>query len=242
MTRCLLLFDSYGLDLWGALSNERIGLSFYMLLASPAQSFSGRSPLGLSTIFYCLSFETSLFVASYDSQGHGGGIRPRLHRGQFVFLITPRHGQHRRHSSSIVACVLCRGNLFTEQLPSNNPGFIYVFNGRYQETDIPSRDRCLATVIQATKCRNEGTIISRKNGRNLEKGVLQWILLTITLIWSHLELNPRLWGVKTASNHMTITMYYNRRILHSVIVISGVVKVKIINQNAVVSFHSLASQ
>jgi hypothetical protein len=37
--------------------------------------------LGLATIFYCLTFETSLFVASYDSQGHGGGIRPRLHTG-----------------------------------------------------------------------------------------------------------------------------------------------------------------
>jgi hypothetical protein len=34
------------------------------------------------TIFYCLRFETSLFVASYDSQGHGGGIGPRLHAGQ----------------------------------------------------------------------------------------------------------------------------------------------------------------
>jgi hypothetical protein len=33
------------------------------------------------TIFYCLKFETSLFVASYDSQGHGGGIRPLLHTG-----------------------------------------------------------------------------------------------------------------------------------------------------------------
>jgi hypothetical protein len=31
------------------------------------------------TIFYCLIFETSFFVASYDSQGYGGGIRPRLH-------------------------------------------------------------------------------------------------------------------------------------------------------------------
>jgi hypothetical protein len=37
--------------------------------------------LGLATIFYCLTFETSLFVASYDSQGHGGGIRSRLHTG-----------------------------------------------------------------------------------------------------------------------------------------------------------------
>jgi hypothetical protein len=31
------------------------------------------------TIFYCLRFETSLSVASYDSQGHGGVIGPRLH-------------------------------------------------------------------------------------------------------------------------------------------------------------------
>jgi hypothetical protein len=51
--------------------------------SSPAQSFSGPSPLDLATIFYCLSFETSLFVASYDSQGHGGGIRPRLHTGDY---------------------------------------------------------------------------------------------------------------------------------------------------------------
>jgi hypothetical protein len=39
----------------------------------PTQSFSGPSALVLATIFYCLRFETSHFVASYDSQGHGGG-------------------------------------------------------------------------------------------------------------------------------------------------------------------------
>jgi hypothetical protein len=48
---------------------------------SLAQSFSGPKLLGLATIFYCLRFETSHFVASYESQGHGGGIRPRLHTG-----------------------------------------------------------------------------------------------------------------------------------------------------------------
>jgi hypothetical protein len=48
---------------------------------SPTQSFSGPSPVGLVAIFYCLRFETSLLLASYDSQGHGGGIRPRLHTG-----------------------------------------------------------------------------------------------------------------------------------------------------------------
>jgi hypothetical protein len=42
-----------------------------LLLVSPAQSFSGPSPVILITTFYCLRFETSLFVASYDSQGHG---------------------------------------------------------------------------------------------------------------------------------------------------------------------------
>jgi hypothetical protein len=48
----------------------------------------GPSPLGHATIFYCLTLETSLFVASYDSQGHGGGIRPRLHTGSVSLLIT----------------------------------------------------------------------------------------------------------------------------------------------------------
>jgi hypothetical protein len=43
---------------------------------SPAESLSSPTPLGLVTVFYCHRFETSLFVASYDSQGHSGGIRP----------------------------------------------------------------------------------------------------------------------------------------------------------------------
>jgi hypothetical protein len=51
---------------------------------SPSQSFSGSSLVGLVAIFYYLRFETSLFVASNDSQGHGGGIRPRLHTGIVV--------------------------------------------------------------------------------------------------------------------------------------------------------------
>jgi hypothetical protein len=50
-----------------------------LFLSSSAQSFSGPSPVWVVTIFYCLRFETFLFVASYDSQGYGGGIRFRLH-------------------------------------------------------------------------------------------------------------------------------------------------------------------
>jgi hypothetical protein len=71
------------LFLWGALSDERMGLSLlYAADPLPAQSFSCPSPLGLATVFYCIICETSLFVASYHSQGHGGGMRLRLHTGR----------------------------------------------------------------------------------------------------------------------------------------------------------------
>jgi hypothetical protein len=56
--------------IWGP-SDERTGMSI--------ASATGPRQRSLATIFYCLRFETSLFVASYDSQGYGGGIRPRLH-------------------------------------------------------------------------------------------------------------------------------------------------------------------
>jgi hypothetical protein len=65
---------------------------------SPAQSFSGLSPVGLVTIFYCLRFETSLFVASYDSQSYGGDIQP--HTGiQFTneLLFTSAREPNRNH-------------------------------------------------------------------------------------------------------------------------------------------------
>jgi hypothetical protein len=79
--------------------------------SSPAQSRSGLSPVGLKTIFYCPNSWDSLnleglvpvfispmnrvartypralgylSVASYDSQGYGGGILSRPHTGYFV--------------------------------------------------------------------------------------------------------------------------------------------------------------
>jgi hypothetical protein len=82
MTRYLLLFDSYGLFVCvtPSLTRGRV-CHLYMLLALSSAVFSGPSPLRLATIFYCFRFETFLLVASYHSQGHGGGIRPRLHTG-----------------------------------------------------------------------------------------------------------------------------------------------------------------
>jgi hypothetical protein len=74
----------------------------------------GRSPAELTAIFYCLIWDSpnlegqvpvfisprnrvaqlypraldSLFVASYDSQGYGGGILTRLHTGLGCINIT----------------------------------------------------------------------------------------------------------------------------------------------------------
>jgi hypothetical protein len=84
--------------------------SYNFFRALPEQSLSGPSSAELTTIFYCLIWDSSnlegqvrifisprnrvaqlypralgsLFVASYDSLGYGGGILTRLHTG-FIF-------------------------------------------------------------------------------------------------------------------------------------------------------------
>jgi hypothetical protein len=81
-TRSWLLSDSCGfVGLGRPLWQEDSSVVCNCYWPSPAQSSLGPSPVGLVAIFYCLRFETSLFVASYDSQDHGGGIRHRLHTG-----------------------------------------------------------------------------------------------------------------------------------------------------------------
>jgi hypothetical protein len=55
-----------------------------LLLALASAVIFGPSPVGHEIIIYCLRFENSHFVASYDSQGYGGGIRPRLHTGDWI--------------------------------------------------------------------------------------------------------------------------------------------------------------
>jgi hypothetical protein len=75
-----------GLLMWGAVFDGRTGgrvcvLQLYTAGPLQRKSFSYPSPVGLATILYCLRFEDLHFVTSYDSQGHGGGIRPRPHTG-----------------------------------------------------------------------------------------------------------------------------------------------------------------
>jgi hypothetical protein len=69
------------LFLWGALSHERTGLSFYMLLVLASVVFLGSESLSTRDHILLSQIWDFLFVASYDSQGHGVGIRSRLNTG-----------------------------------------------------------------------------------------------------------------------------------------------------------------
>jgi hypothetical protein len=108
--------------MWGAASDERTGLSF-IIAAGPRQHSHSRVQVREASDRILLSF-TSLFVASYDSQGYGGGIRPRPPPNgisstelgsKLIPLITPWHRPCWKHSFQLFLCscvlIPCRGNL-----------------------------------------------------------------------------------------------------------------------------------
>jgi hypothetical protein len=112
-----------------------------------AQCFSGPSPLGLATILYCLIFETFLCVASNDSQGHGGGIRSRLHRSSrlraeqssSLLPATSQHG-HSWHRTPLgpMAIYLFSVKAFFFFLGSVTPRARYMASARTaQKTPLP---------------------------------------------------------------------------------------------------------
>jgi hypothetical protein len=103
MARYLLLVDSYG----------------FVFLERPLWRENG--PVFCMCcwpIFYCLRFETSLFVTSYDSQGHGGGIRPRLHQLSVNYsfsLYNP--ARIAQKTSPIIACFVVAGETCPQRCP-----------------------------------------------------------------------------------------------------------------------------
>jgi hypothetical protein len=62
------------------MTRERVCL-LYMLMNFASVVFLGSESLGIRDHILLSQFETTLFVASYDSQGRCGGIRSRLHTG-----------------------------------------------------------------------------------------------------------------------------------------------------------------
>jgi hypothetical protein len=118
--------DSCGfLEVWRCLWRENGSVIYSCCWPSTAQYFSGTSPVGLVTIFYCLRFETSLFVASCDSQGYGGVIRPRLHTQLILLALDFRYlasGQPQeetpfpslwQNNISIVVCVFVAAGAYS---------------------------------------------------------------------------------------------------------------------------------
>jgi hypothetical protein len=100
-TRFSLLTTATGLLIWGAFSDERTCLSFtiadgpsqgsHSRVRVPRDSFEtppnleGEAPIFISSRNMVARLYPqalgSFFVASYDSQGYGGGIRSRLRAG-----------------------------------------------------------------------------------------------------------------------------------------------------------------
>jgi hypothetical protein len=121
--------------MWGALSDGRTGVSFTIASGPHQQSLSDPSPVGIVTIFYGLRFENSLFVASYDSQGYGGGIRPRLHTEVISLQFRSQSQSHIATDGQSIGKSWCRvpsgahDQIFTTfwQLPSCFSGAPFVY-------------------------------------------------------------------------------------------------------------------
>jgi hypothetical protein len=59
----------------------------YMLLALASVVFLGSESLGTRDHILLSQIWDFPIVASYDSQGHGGGIRTRLHTGDMLLAL-----------------------------------------------------------------------------------------------------------------------------------------------------------
>jgi hypothetical protein len=187
-TRFLLLSDSCGfVDLGRSLWRKDGSVVHTWCWPSPAQLISGPSPLGLATIFYCLRFENSLFVASYDSQGYGGGIRPRLHTGAsrihectafYNFYATGIEVTMSKRSSVLLCChgnafvtIRCRGN---KCLPSRCLAKItsaYVIIPAFKQC---LHSRCLANINIPSQYISDDGPVWPKHIMTLHESMTMW--------------------------------------------------------------------
>jgi hypothetical protein len=83
-----------------------------MLLALASEVFLGSESLWTREHILLSQILGFLFVAFYDSQGHGGGIRPRLHtcRDKFAESESELHCEGRSVSLSVLVSSLVWGS------------------------------------------------------------------------------------------------------------------------------------
>jgi hypothetical protein len=143
--------DSYVLCSVGRLLWRKDGSVFCMCRWSlPAQSFSVVVPSELRPYFTVSDLRLPFFDASYDSQGHAGGIRPRLHTGttpSFEFLY--RLGTDLRTENKLLSnCYPVLSGVSTHVLSSSgHPIVAYsllpeVFTGLLLSNGCPSVVEC----------------------------------------------------------------------------------------------------
>jgi hypothetical protein len=91
----------------------------------------------------------SLFIASYDSQGYGGGRRTRLHAGlhsiaPILFFITTRREPRRKYRSFSYTNRF-RGNM--SALPSNGRCHVVCLHGKLFAEPLP-RNECYLRAVR----------------------------------------------------------------------------------------------
>jgi hypothetical protein len=134
MTRYFLLFDSYGLCFSGAPSLTRGWVCLLcMLLALARLVFLGFESLGIRDHILLSQIWDFLFVASYDSQGHGRGIRTRLHTADELVKRSQSHiatdGQSTSKSwwPDIYYCLIVTVLFFWGALSDEKTGLSFVY-------------------------------------------------------------------------------------------------------------------
>jgi hypothetical protein len=113
-----------------SLTGGRVCL-LYMLLVLANVVFLGSESLGTRDNILLSQIWDLLFIASYDSQGHGGGIRPCLHTGgrQLTFLYSRSTDYaHRKHSLSVLlaACIAPRISKIAARTTENTSSVVRI--------------------------------------------------------------------------------------------------------------------
>jgi hypothetical protein len=132
-----------------------------MMLALASVVFLGSESLGTRDHILLSQIRDFLLVASYDSQGHGGGIRPRLHAGSgnsvtaFTSLTITLHRPHGKHRLYCCWRHRLRVRVFTEPLLRNglhNPVVPQLLGADDIENTASSIVPCLTVFTKLLPC------------------------------------------------------------------------------------------
>jgi hypothetical protein len=156
--------------------------------------------------------ETSLFVASYDSQGSGGGIRPRLHTGVInsaqckfylhsVLINRPQVFHNALLSFEAFPTVITPTVVFQIVTACSTVHGYWCFGGTFwwYKYHVPPKRRHPTTMLRDVTTRKR-IYVEKAEGRHLERLAL---LLSVSLAPnSRRQCKPRSYTLKAAMLHI----------------------------------------